>query len=588
MKYFYRPQFITLLAMCLSQVVFAQLPKGLSEAEATIFAKGEYVFPTTRGLTTPPPGAVRTMAQWEELRAIVVTYTGYQSIVRQIIDHAQEECLVLVACTDSNVVKTDLTTDGIPLTNVRYIEVPYNSIWIRDYAGHTIYTDDVDSCALVEWIYNRPRPDDDVMPEQHAAYFGIPLYSTTTAPNNIMNTGGNWMVDGFGTAFASELILDENDGTGDYGLVYPNHTSTQVDGIMNDFMGINRYIKMPTLPYDGIHHIDMHMKLANEETLIWGEYPVGESDGPQIEANLAYVQANYNSMFGTPYKVVRIPQPPSTGGSYPAAGGYYRTYANHVIVNKTIIVPGYRVEYDTTAQRILEETYPGYTIKFIDVDNSGANLISQSGAIHCITNNIGVADPLLISHQELDDTYDDVNPYTVTALVKHRSGIAGATLYYSTDEGAIYTPVAMVFVSGDDYSAQIPAQVVGTHIKYYIQGNAVSGKIQVRPMVAPGGTFDFYVLAPVTVPENNGMVSINVFPNPAGAITCIDLNGNMNGNITVTLQNILAQQVEVLYNGTVTNANKKVFFDASMYQSGTYLVKVVSETGISVCKVVVK
>ena len=38
-------------------------------------------------------------------------------------------------------------------------------------------------------------------------------------------------------------------------------------------MGINRYITMPTLPYDGIHHIDMHMKLLDEETLLVGEYP---------------------------------------------------------------------------------------------------------------------------------------------------------------------------------------------------------------------------------------------------------------------------------------------------------------------------
>lgn len=38
-------------------------------------------------------------------------------------------------------------------------------------------------------------------------------------------------------------------------------------------MGIDRYIKMDELPYDGIHHIDMHMKLLDEETLLVGEYP---------------------------------------------------------------------------------------------------------------------------------------------------------------------------------------------------------------------------------------------------------------------------------------------------------------------------
>lgn len=566
----------------------AQLPKGLSDDEKSFLQLGTYEFPRPAGITTPPGGSVRTMAQWEEMRALVVTYTGFESIVRQIIDHAQEECLVLVACTDSNVVKSDLTSAGIPLTNVRYLEIPFNSIWIRDYGGHTIYKNDVDSMAMVEWIYNRPRPNDDIMPQQHANYLNFDLYSTTANPNRLMNTGGNWMVDGFGTAFASELILDENDGSGDFSLSYPTHTEPEVDQIMNDFMGITRYIKMPTLPYDGIHHIDMHMKLANEETLIWGEYPTGESDGPQIEANLAYVQANYNSMFGTPYKIVRIPQPPSSSGTYPAAGGYYRTYTNHVIVNKTIIVPGYRTEVDTTALRILQQTYPGYNIKFIDVDNAGSALISQSGAIHCITNNIGVTDPLLISHQELDDTYDDVNPYVVNAFVKHKSGIASAILHVSIDGGATYLPFVMTPTGGDNFTANIPAQAVGTHVKYYIEGNAVSGKNQVRPMVAPGGTFDFYVLGSSSIKEVDEFTSMNIFPNPASAITCVDINGIQSGRVVVTLQNILSQNAFVVFDGNVNDSNKKVFFDASRFDSGTYFVTVNSVNGKSVSKVIIK
>lgn len=55
---------------------------------------------------------------------------------------------------------------------------------------------------------------------------------------------------------------------------------------MKKFMGIERYAKMEKLPYDGIHHIDMHMKLLDEETLLVGEYPAGIANGPQIEANI--------------------------------------------------------------------------------------------------------------------------------------------------------------------------------------------------------------------------------------------------------------------------------------------------------------
>lgn len=71
------------------------------------------------------------------------------------------------------------------------------------------------------------------------------------------------MSDGFGTAFSSMLTDQEN----------PTLTASQIDTIMKKFMGINRYIRFPTCPYDGIHHIDMHMKLLDEETLLVGQYP---------------------------------------------------------------------------------------------------------------------------------------------------------------------------------------------------------------------------------------------------------------------------------------------------------------------------
>ena len=93
---------------------------------------------------------------------------------------------------------------------------------MRDYGQNTVYMNDVDSIYLVDWIYNRPRPDDDAFPEALSNFMDIDLYQTSETPYEIVATGGNFMSDGFGTAFASNLILDENDGTGPYGsLDYP-------------------------------------------------------------------------------------------------------------------------------------------------------------------------------------------------------------------------------------------------------------------------------------------------------------------------------------------------------------------------------
>src|SRR5436190_11246212 len=196
---------------------------------------------------------------------------------------------------------------------------------------------------------------------------------------------------------------------------------------------------MTTLPYDVIHHIDMHLKLLDEETLLVGEYPAGIADGPQIEANLQYVLSNFNSVFGTPYKVIRIPMPPDGSGLYPNNNGDYRTYANAVFVNKTVILPVYAQQYDTTAVRIWQEALPGYTIKTIDCNS----IIPALGAVHCITKEVAAIDPLLISHQPLHDTYNTTNPYPVTTRIQHRSGISIAEIYYRTDTTQPYVSASM-------------------------------------------------------------------------------------------------------------------------------------------------
>jgi agmatine/peptidylarginine deiminase len=226
---------------------------------------------------------------------------------------------------------------------VSYIKTDFNNIWIRDYGQNTVYKNDVGEPILVDWIYNRNRPYDDLVPEKVAEFFNMNMHNTTQAPWDLMATGGNFMSDGMGTAFSSELIIDENSGgyawEGPSGnIFYPNHTLDEINNTLKEFMGIDEYIIMENLPFDGIHHIDMHMKLLNEETLLIAEYPEGVADGPQIEANLQYVLENYNSAFGTPYDVIRIPSPPSSTGNYPDNNGYYRTYTNSVFVNNTVLL----------------------------------------------------------------------------------------------------------------------------------------------------------------------------------------------------------------------------------------------------------
>ncbi len=533
-----------------------------------------------KGITTPPQGSVRSMAEWEEVRALVITWRSYQTVLREIVRHAQDECMVLITTTDSNQVKTFLTSGGVPLNNVRFLHEPSNSVWIRDYAGNSVYRNDVDSMILVDWIYNRPRPYDNVMPAAHAAYFNVPLYQTTQHPYDLVHTGGNYMSDGFGTAFSEMLVMDEN----------PGKTEAEVDSIMKWFMGIKRYIKVPNLLYDNINHIDMHMKLLNEETLLVGEFPTGISDGPQIEANLLYILNNYPSVFGTPYKVVRIPMPPSPSGHYPGApfgNAYYRTYTNSVIVNNTVLVPTYYEAYDTTALRIYREAMPGYNIVGINANQT----ISASGAIHCITHTIGIENPLLISHQQLNDTYTAAD-YEVNARIQHTKGIQSAEVFFRTDTLAPFQSVSMILTDAANHtwSAYLPGQTTTTKMYYYIKATANNGKIQKRPMPAPAGCFSFNI-EPLDAGLNEKYVHHHIediFPNPASAITCIRLFLAAETYGYLSIYNILGQQVENLHQGHFKKGGSHYFFDASRLSSGLYHVVLQTQNSVQVKKVIVR
>lgn len=582
---------LALLLTFLAAPLLAQdLPHHLAPQEAPLIpAYRSTRASAARGITTPPPFAPRTMAEWEEVQTLVITWTSFPGIQKQIVRAAKEECEVLIVCSDQSAVVSYLqnSSNGGPigdLSNITFVQAPFNSIWVRDYGPETIYQNEVDSLFLLDWIYNRPRPLDDAASDAIGTAKGITVYSTTAAPWDLVHTGGNFMADGFGTAFSSNLVLDENGPNGDYNTTIRD--AAGVDNVMNQFMGISpgRYIKMSTLPYDGIHHIDMHMKLLDEETLLVGQFPTGQSDGPQIELNIQGVLSNHNSVFGTPYRVVRIPMPPSTGGAFPPSASY-RTYANNIFINKTVLVPTYREQYDTTALRILRESLPGYRVIGIDCDDSGSNIISQSGAIHCITKAIGVSDPLLIRHQRLTDTYETVTPYGVEAYIRHKTGIAAAEVWWTTDTTAGYAAAPMTAGPGNTWSAAIPAQPAGSLIYYYIHATASSGKQQVRPITAPHGWWRFRVLDLNAGIGGAAPRIADAYPNPTSSVLAIEVAEAGRERLRIALIDALGREVMRIHDGPL-HADGRAFADLSLLPSGAYQLVVESAKGRSARKVV--
>ncbi|MCH2215318.1 MAG: agmatine deiminase family protein [Flavobacteriales bacterium] len=560
------------------------LPRYMNESEKQKMQN--YSFPLLeKGTETPPPfDNLRTMAEWEEIQALTITWQGFPGILKRITRAAAEETTVIIFSENPSDTQSYLLSNaaGGPLNsleNVQIVDAESNSIWMRDYGANTVYGNRVDTLVLVDWIYNRPRPDDDVIPEVLADELGLELYTTTAAPNDLVNTGGNFMSDGQGNGFASALILEENEPANPYNVTAKSEE--EIDDIMSAFQGIDPYIKMAPLPYDIINHIDMHMKLLDEKTLLVGFYPEGIADGPQINANIDYVVNNFTNTFGENFEVVRIPMPNSPSGLWPDdnPAGYYRTYTNGVFVNKTFIYPSYREEYDTTAARIYQELLPGYTLVPIDCDNPGENIISLAGAIHCITHSVGVNEPLLIVHNSLNDTEDTSNPYEVVAAIEHKTGIASATLHWRLEGEENFNLVEMGEVETNDWSGLIPSQEVGAIIEYYVSAVAENGKTQVRPIVAPDGFWSFEVQGTVTSTEFEELVVLSeVYPNPATDLVSIPVFTERNLETVIYLADIAGKLVKQVYAGKI-NGDRRISLFVSDLNTGVYQVVVEGEFG---------
>lgn len=467
------------------------LPAGLTPEEALLMPEF-LVNPATLKNLPPslPPSAVRTMAEWEEVQALAITWTGFPNVLTEIVRYAVDECRVIIITDNSANVSAQLQLANIPLDSVVFLPAAFNSIWIRDYGPWAVYHSDVDSLAIVDYIYNRPtRVQDDALPGQIASLLDLPLYTATQPPYAWVHTGGNLLRDGMGTAWSSDLLLKEN----------PGKNGIWNDSLARRFFGFENYQILRRLPFDGIHHLDMHMLPLDEETLVVGQYPTGIADGPQIEANLAQILGQMRTPFGNPYQIIRQQMPPDEQGLYPnSPSGKYRTYTNAIYINKTLLVPIYDEQYDSTALRIYRENMPGYRVVGIPCND----IIAQSGALHCITKTIGVADPLWIAHPRLRDVYDTDDYYPVMARLQHRSGMQGATLYYRVAPATEYTAVSLMpgIIADGWYYGGIPPQPAGSEVQYYIEGVSVSGKRQVRPLPAPEGYFSFRVKAYTQAP----------------------------------------------------------------------------------------
>lgn len=436
-------------------------------------------------VTAAPGGWVETPGEFEPLKGVFVTWRyGYGNsqdvIFREIVREVVEVCkafIIVRNTTERSNVSNYLTSGGVPLDSVEFDVFSNNSVWIRDYGPWFMRKED-NKEGITDYMYNRPRPLDDTIPWLIGDDWRIQVYG---AP--LEHPGGNFMVDGLGTGFVSDLIYEENS----------SYTPAEIDSIMLAYSGIEQLVVMPRINLEYTHHIDLWAKCLNDTLVMVGEYEPGHPNYNILNENADSISMCKNRE-GLNYRVVRIPMPWSTSSAPPS-------YLNSLFVKNKILVPLWNEAEDDTALFIYQQIFPEREIVGINC----AAMAGSGGAIHCITMQVPSSQFIHVRHYPMEDIDDTLSAYRIRAQIMTSSelNVDSTVIFYKVNSGSFTTlPLAAVIDTPGTYAGYIPGQSGGDTVHYYLLTRNADGIRRTSPINVPLHEYSFHIRVTDSVPPS--------------------------------------------------------------------------------------
>ena len=276
-------------------------------------------------------------------------------------------------------------------------------------------------------------------------------------------TGGNFMTDGYGMGFSTQLMVNEND--------IENEVFKE---IMSQELYFSDYHIFDNPNEVSIQHMDCLAKLVDAETIIIKQ--VSESS-PEYECIEDFAESFYslNTFYDRPFDIKRIYCPEIQGGNW--ENNPVAAYTNSLILNNKVLVPQYGIPEDIMALEVFRDAMPGY-----DVIGFEYGAWYAEDALHCRTK--GIFDPKMIhiSHKSVRSDEILSNNINITAEVIDYASydLESVTVHwkYSAEDGP-YSQFNLEFESDDIYSGLFPEINLNSEIEYFVivtnsSGNTVS------------------------------------------------------------------------------------------------------------------
>ncbi|MBI5866446.1 MAG: agmatine deiminase family protein [Planctomycetes bacterium] len=421
------------------------VPRYMTEIEEAYWREHP---PTTR--TTPPPmSPVYAAPEYAPTSALCIAWEGGTTLTNiladmavHLTDRSKGDADLYIACDSSAVAssaQTTLQARGVNLARIHYVIRTMDSIWMRDYGPRYIYQG---QCrAIVDHVYNRPRPNDNTFPVafgtlRHHARYEIPL----------VHGGGNYHLDGNGFGYCSQLVLNENNGGGD---LY-NYTEAQIHDLWLAYQNCDTqfFTPFPTT-VDSTQHIDMWLITVADDRVIISDWPSNPGSAQDVICDNA---ATF--MAGRGFTVYRVPAF--------SVGGVHYTYTNAVICNNVVLVPTYTNSTvspnNAAALAMWQAACPGKTI----VGVNAQNIIGLAGAFHGIVMHVpahlgGVNPTAFLTALRGMQSLVPADSVNITWITDDDEAVSNVDLLLSTDGGQTYpTTLAAAIADSGSFTWTVP------------------------------------------------------------------------------------------------------------------------------------
>lgn len=313
--------------------------------------------------------------EWYQLPKVLDCYVN---VAQAIIRYEP----LLVVCRDLEECKADMAARGFFPEGkpVRFVVSPLNDTWARDHGAISVWGDAGEKCIedfvfngwglkFASWLDNQITRN-----IYEAGAFAQDVKYLDMRPYVL--EGGSIDTDGAGTLMATTeclCSLNRNEQL----------AREEIEEHLKTAFGLERILWLDhgsIAGDDTDSHVDILARFCSPDTIAYTicEDPADENYAPlkAMEEQLR----TFRTLDGQPYKLIPLPLPE------PLYLDDYRlpaSYANFLIVNGGVLMPGAGSPLDNVAAAQLQQAFPDRKVEIIDC----RALLSGHGGLHCITMN---------------------------------------------------------------------------------------------------------------------------------------------------------------------------------------------------------